>query len=613
MREAGFGGSGISEGGGFAGSTVTAGDSGMPSSGGGPAGACAIYASPTGAGSACSAGSPCSLEGARDRARVLSPTMTSDLTICLAGGTYALTRTFELTESADVHDSGKGGFDIVYRALDGDAPIISGGRVVADFKQIGQGAKIWKSHVGAGVHARQLFVNGQRAVRARGETDPAGFEIASHGFTAPDAGLSALGNPSAVEVVGFRAWQSVRCPVESIQNVSVRLADPCWTHSLGGLDRVKWLENAYEFLDEPGEFYLDEAQGDLFYIPRAQEDLATATVVLPLLEGLMHGEGMADRPLQHLVFRGITFTHGTWLRPSSNEGYPIIQAGFMDAGLVSDEAANNALKTPSSVSFSDVAWLRFERNNFLQLGAGGLNIEHGSHSNIVEGNVFQDISSTGITIGSVDDFAAPEARVMRDNRVANNYVNHTGAEYFDSVGIFVGYTQKTILDHNYILDVPYSGISLGWGWDIYPSTVAKDNSITNNRIEEFMSTLWDGGGIYTLGPQPGSLVAGNYLRNSQHDQGLYPDEGSRYFTLEGNVVDNIAVNWLFMWTRSVEDNQVRNNFTNMAAMRNDGTNNTLTNNLVVAEQNWPEAAKRIIDSAGLEPAFRDIVRKGLPQ
>ena len=59
-----------------------------------------LYASPTGSGTVCSQASPCSLEGARDQARTLNGNMTGDIIISLLDGTYTLSSTFQLTESA---------------------------------------------------------------------------------------------------------------------------------------------------------------------------------------------------------------------------------------------------------------------------------------------------------------------------------------------------------------------------------------------------------------------------------------------------------------------------------------------------------------------------------
>ena len=148
----------------------------------------------------------------------------------------------------------------------------------------------------------------------------------------------------------------------------------------------------------------------------------------------------------------------------------------------------------------------------------------------VVGNVFRDISSTAIQVGDVsghDD----ESRVARRVTVADNQIAQTATEYLDAVGIFVGYAIGATITHNVLSDLPYTAISVGWGWDLTPRSAARDNDVSYNRITNFMHTLSDGGGVYTLGPQPGSRIHHNYLERQTGTVGgaLYLDEGTAFY------------------------------------------------------------------------------------
>ena len=61
--------------------------------------------------------------------------------------------------------------------------------------------------------------------------------------------------------------------------------------------------------------------------------------------------------------------------------------------------------------------------------------------------------------------------------------------------------------HNEIGELPYSGVSIGWGWgrtmEITWPRMPWDaaNQIDRNDIHDVMQMLGDGGAIYTLGPQ----------------------------------------------------------------------------------------------------------------
>jgi hypothetical protein len=124
------------------------------------------------------------------------------------------------------------------------------------------------------------------------------------------------------------------------------------------------------------------------------------------------------------------------------------------------------------------------------------------------------------------------------------------------VGIFVGYTKQTTVAHNEIRALPYSGISVGWGWGEEDAgggaykvqgpfydrpTVCRENRILNNHIHHVMRELQDGGGIYTLGNQPGTLIAGNHIHDNRGAPGgIYLDEGSGFIEITGNSVYGVS-------------------------------------------------------------------------
>jgi hypothetical protein len=177
----------------------------------------------------------------------------------------------------------------------------------------------------------------------------------------------------------------------------------------------------------------------------------------------------------------------------------------------------------------------------------------------VQGCRFDDISGSAIQVGDVsrEDHHPPDPRrTVARNRIANNLVTRIGVEYEDSIGVFCGYTDGTVIEHNEIADLPYSGVSVGWGWGMpdaggsaYASpvvydqpTVCRNNRIEFNHIHHVMQRRNDGGGIYTLSRQPGTVIRGNHL----HDNGpggpggIYLDEGSSEIEVTGNAVYAVA-------------------------------------------------------------------------
>src|SRR5690606_5056981 len=87
-----------------------------------------------------------------------------------------------------------------------------------------------------------------------------------------------------------------------------------------------YLTNAIQFLDSPGEWYLDQLKQKIYYWPRDGENMNRAETIVPALETLLRIEGTTDAPVSHVQIKGICFQHTGWLRPSL-QGHVPHQAG----------------------------------------------------------------------------------------------------------------------------------------------------------------------------------------------------------------------------------------------------------------------------------------------
>lgn len=571
-----------------------------------------VTASPTGSSSAdCSDAMPCSLAKARDTVRTMNRSMKEDIVVYLRGGRYALDSAFTL----DASDSGMNGRQVVYQAYPGDTPVLSGGVKISNWVLHDAAKNIYRATAPAGLHTRQMYVDGLRAQRARGIYNPPGFTKTATGYAAPDAGMASWRNPSDIEFVHSVQWQHYRCSVASISGTTVTMDQPCWYHAtvpqqIHPMALPNWVENAYELLDEQGEWYHDRAANTIYYIPRTRQDMARAEVIVPVLETLVRVAGTADNPVRDIAFQGITFAHATWLKPSSPEGYPSGQAGQSVTG---NPAEYRTVKTPGNVVFHRVQNVLLERNVFEHLGAAALAIEAGSKNTKVIGNVFRDISSTGIALGDTDQPNAVDVReITKDNVIRNNYITRACQEFYSGVGIFVAYAENTTIDHNELDNLPYSGISVGWGWGGPDPSVAKNNKITNNRVHHVMQRLEDGGMIYTLGAQPESVITGNYLSNQTFNfGGIYLDQGTQFFTIGENVVTSSPywfVNQVLL--PPAQNNTVLNNYSD-APFFFQIPSQTGYSAASIAANAWPAPALAVMQTAGLEEAFKDIRADGM--
>lgn len=478
--------------------------------------------------------------------------------ICLRGGTYTLTEPLSLS-AADWRS-------ISIEAYGHEQPVISGGYVVRGWYLADSQRGIYAAKLPRAMMSRQLFVNGLRAVRAR-ETDTPRRWIKSddRGHITSDLSLLKLKNQKQIECVYREIWTAPRCGVDSIYQtgdtlVRIDMKQPGWMNCRNkGITsaRTPWyIENAYELLDRPGEWYLDTtgavggAPYTLYYKPRAWENVDRDEIVMPVAESLIELRGTASHKLADVKIQGITFEYTTWLRPSTNRGNPDAQNNVMRENKSGD---GESLATTAAVSLYQTEGVTIADCRFMHLGGDGINLLAGCCRNTVRGNLLYDISATGIQLGGYKGWQqkdseysydpADKRNILQGNTVEGNLVEECGVEYRSATGIAAAFAVNDVLRGNTVRDMPYSGFHIGWGWTTVPHTVAGGNMIANNWIQNVMVELADGGCIYTLGgsaPDNPSTITRNYLNRVMWGQGVYMDNGSSYYRIKDNVYNKIA-------------------------------------------------------------------------
>ena len=539
------------------------------------------------------------LDRARRAVRTINASMEGDIVVYVQGGLYILPDTLTF----DARDSGMNGFRVFYAAYPGEKPVLSGGQQITGWVASGNG--LYRAQVGE-LRARQIYVNGSRAVRARTPDAGSYFHIRAWDtagrvveVSRDEVGDWERLNQVEMVILGKGVNQSnLRLASIAVSGTNARITarEPERTRLFEQEyppkepSRPYYFENAPEFLDAPGEWYLDAETRQVFYRPRAGEDMSVADVVAPRLERLVSLEGSLDAPVHDLQFHGLTFEHTTWLVPN-NEGYVGDQASVVfTEKLPSDEITSYpGHRLPAGVHVEAANNLRFERNVFRHMGTSALNFYRAVSDSTVIGNVIVDIAGSGISIDlNLEGNPRDRRMICRRNVVSNNYIARTGRDYFQTVGIMLGYTDNAIVEHNELVDMPYMGISVGWGWDDRDSAL-RNNVIGYNHIEGVLNRMSDGGGIYTLSRQPGTVIAENYVHDIARTGvqgsfpivGIYLDEGSNLITVRDNVLHN-ATDGLYGPVHQ------HANGPNNTISRNDGTSPT------------------VIANAGLEPAFHDI-------
>jgi glycosyl hydrolase family 141/parallel beta helix pectate lyase-like protein len=497
---------------------------------------------------------PRALQAARDFKRQSAKPSASAAAIFVRGGSYYLDKPLVLTPE----DSG---LNIV--AYQQEKPVLSGGRLAAGWREVQAGGRrLWAAEV-PGVreskwYFRELWVNGERAVRAR-HPDRGYLKIAElpdqtadwfqghQRFRFAEGDLKQAQGLNDAEVMVMNRWVESRLPVKSIdeqQRVVTFTKRSVFQLAAGDL---YYLEGAMDALDQPGEWCLDRANATLYYMPRPGEALNKIQAVAPVLGQVLRCEGRPaeGRFIENVALRGLVFSHAEWCFPSgfeSQEGKPVVDpAPKADVGGF----AQAAIGVPGAVWGEGVRHCLFENCSFKDLGTYGLELGRGCAANRILRCEFSDLGAGGIKIGET------AIRHSEPERTAGNEIDgcliHDGGKMFHSaIGVWIGQSPNNRLTHNLIYDFFYTGISIGWTWG-YSEALATNNLVAFNHIHHVGAKsdgdgpiLSDMGGIYTLGMQPGTSIHNNLWHDIAGLQyggwGIYFDEGSSSIVARSNIV-----------------------------------------------------------------------------
>jgi L-rhamnose mutarotase len=575
------------------------------------------------------------LRKARELRRLNDPSIKGGIRIIIKNGVYYLEEPVVIRPE----DSGSADSPTEVVANANGKAIFSGGTKISGWKKVTGNlpglprnavGKVWVAGIpnpgAADLQFRQLWVNGEKAINARYYNGDEMGRILSW-----DAGKETCKIPLPKKINPYRTlgmemlihqwWAVANLRVKSLKpdgnkaelyfmqpESRIQSEHPWpapWISGKTGNSAFN-LYNSIQFLDEPGEWFEDLINHKIYYWPKTTQNPAKAEVIVPVLENLLKVEGDIDHPVSYLFFKGITFRHSSWLRPSK-KGHVPHQAGMymLDAyklqvpGTAGKKTLENQAwvgRPAAAVELNYANHVNFESCTFEHHASTGLDYGKGTHDNIINGNLFKDIGGSAILIGTFSDestevhlpYQPKDLRVVSTyNTIENNLITDVTNEDWGAVGIGAGYVSGLKILHNEICDVSYSGISIGWGWT-KAKNVMNNNVILGNKIHHYGKHMYDVAGIYTLSAQPGSLITENeidsiykapYAHLPEHWFYLYTDEGSSGFSIKDN------------WTPDEKYLQNAN-----------GAGN-------VWKDNGPDVSLTIRKNSGLAPPFQYLLKE----
>ena len=460
-----------------------------------------------------------------------------------------------------------------------DAHII-GGKCIDNFREIEPGLVVadvpeakdrqWSF--------RDLYVNDQRRVRARFPNEgyfrvkQAGEDRRTNFFFNTDDGIKPVRDFDQVELVFLHDWSLTRTPIKSIDAENSQLFVPI---KIGGnmdfwaIDGFEpharfFLENSIEYLDAPGEWFLDTKAGKLYYRLCEGETVDTINIIAPWASQLLVVEGTVEKPVENLHLIGLHFAH-TAFNEKPQRIYWGVQAAAFSSPIDENKVADPNVGIPWSLPAEAAVQYDFAKNctldncSFRHLGENGLWLRKSCQANHIADCLFEDIGANGVMIGTHND-----TETSKINSMIFSKVSRTGQTLYGAVGIWIGLAQNTTVDRCEVFDTPYTGVSIGWAWNDL-STPARENMVMGCHLHHNMQILSDGGAIYTLGRQPGSRLAFNRIHDiprnagNAESNGMFLDEGTSEFTIDYNLITDTERSPL-RFHQAKKTNFVENNF-----------------------------------------------------
>ncbi len=535
-----------------------------------------------------------------------------------------------------------------------EQPILSGGRAIGGWQPTTvNGVDAWVTtvpEVAAGQwYFKQLFVNGRRAARPRlPKRDFRTIEdICNHpdnrgrtgwGQKGTDHFVVAAGefdphwiNPTDIHAVALHFWVDERMPIKSYDPAtrtitSTRTSRAPVVLAWDAGNAPYFLENVFEAMTEPGEWYLDRPTGRCWYIPRRGETIDTVEAIAPRLHQLVRfaGDPASHRCVEHVRLRGLTFAHTAWAMPGDDDVDPALFDQIDRRSRGQEHYASGpqaAAVYPGAIQFRGARHCALEDCRIEHIGWYAVDIVEGCRHIRVVGNQIADLGCGGVKINGAaaaqplrDDPGEPTDLRTGHCRVTDNHIHDGGQVFPAGIGILLRHAHANLIAHNHIHDFYYSAVSVGWVWG-YGESVSRDNLIEHNHIHD-LGKRWlsDMGGVYLLGVSPGTVVRGNLIHdiNCRKYGGwaIYPDEGSAHVLIEHNVCYRTSSSVFHQ--HYGRENIVRNNIwafggEGIIALGKaaDHISFTLTRNILLADDQplyagghgWNVDDKRTIDSS----------------
>lgn len=505
--------------------------------------------------------------------------------VYLRGGTYYLLQTLVFTPE----DSGTQRAPITYLACEGETPVISGGvRLMLNWQAFRDG--IMKAAVPAGLVTDQLFVNGRRQYMARYPNfDPSvrhfnGF--AADAFSSTRAARWSDPRGGFIHAMHAHEWGDFHYLITGKGAENEVTYEGGWQNNrrMGMHKTYRMVENIFEELDAPGEWFHDVKADVLYFYPPKDLDLSNATIEAVRLRHLVEFRGTQDRPVRFISLEGLTFRHAARTFMENKE--PLLRSDwttYRGGAILFDGAEDCAVQdcTLDQVGGNGIFVNRYNRRiavrgcHIIQAGASG--VAFVGDPNAVRNPLFE--YGQRQSYKDIDKTPGPRTdNYPADCLVEDCLIHETGRVEKQTAGVQISMSMGVTVRYCSIYDVPRAGINISegtFGGHVIESCDVFDTVLETGDHGSFNAwgrdRYWGLKGIdlntVTLGEDRDlpvlDIVKPNILRNNRwrcdHGWDIDLDDGSSRYEIYNNLCLNGGLKLREGFYRLVENNVIVNN------------------------------------------------------
>ena len=394
--------------------------------------------------------------------------------VVLRGGTYYLKEPLVFT----ARDSGVSGAPVVYEAYPNEQPVLSGGVRLENLEWRPYRDGIYQAKLSEDLQTEEIFVNGERQILARYPNfDPKAQYFG--GFAADAISTNRVARWADPAGGYFHAmhpalWGDFTWRITGKDAAGEVTMEGGWQNNRGGAVHrtIRFVENIFEELDAPGEWFLNTRTHRLYFYPPAGLDLRSATVEATRLRSLVEFRGSEAHPVRFVTLRGLTFRQAARTVMDTRE--PLMRSDW-------------AIYRGGAIFFEGAEDCAIEDGFLDQVGGNAIFVNHYNRRVMVRGCRIARAGGNGICfVGDPKATRNPLFNYSQVNQFedldrtpgpkSNNYpadclvddslIYLTGRVEKQTAGVHIQLAQSITVRHCSVYDLPRAGINIGdgsWG------------------------------------------------------------------------------------------------------------------------------------------------------